>query len=276
MDRRIFVFLAVFLLFVSTGCNNQPAQDVQKALTAEEIRDKSIDAMEKATSYEFETEMNINTKLKNPEASPIGLREVDWTIEGTGKFDKKNKKMYMNMTMDMFGVKMNMEQYIIGDTQYIKMPMLGWVKNKTGEDIWSQEYAQMEVEFLRNGPVILEGTENVNSKECYVLKINPEVNDLMKLLSKSYQPGMSMNMRVDEMGDIVKSVELKEWIDKDTFLVSRMLMAMNMENENMTTNLVMTVDMHNYNEPMSIELTEDAKNAQGIASLGSGAMGTGL
>jgi len=129
---------------------------------------------------------------------------------------------------------------------------------------------------LRNVPVILEGTENVNSKECYVLKINPEVNDLMKLLSKNYQPGMSMNMRVDEMGDIVKSVELKEWIDKDTFLVSRMFMAMNMENENMTTNLVMTVDMHNYNEPMSIELTEDAKNAQGIASLGSGAMGTGL
>ena len=274
MDRKIFVFFAVFLLFVFSGCNNQPVEDVQKTLTAEEIRDKSIDAMEKVTSYEFETEMNINAKLKNPETNPIGPSEMNWEIKGTGKFDQKNKKMYMDMTMDMFGMKMNMEQYIIGDTQYIKLPMFGWVKNKTGEDIWSQEYAHMEAELMRDVPVILSGTENVNGKECYVLKINPDANDLMELLSRNYQSGVAGNM--ENMEDAIKSLELKEWIDKDTFLVSRMFMTMDIENENMTMNLMMTMDMHNYNKPVSIELTEDAKNAQDIASLGSGAMGTGL
>ncbi|HEX54540.1 MAG: hypothetical protein DRO94_02215 [Candidatus Altiarchaeales archaeon] len=260
MDKKILFLIGILLMY--SGCIGQ---EVQKKLTAEEIRDKSIDAMQNVKSYAFDIDMDIATKREG-EVVGIGTGEMNFKISGDGKIDMNQKKMYSKMTVDFLGMKMEMEQYVIGNTQYINIPMFGWVKNETAEDVWSLEYVHMESEIMRNSPVILSGTEMLNDRECYILDINPRTDDILRLISKQYLSTSSTD--IEGIKESLKSLKVREWIDKNTFLISRMGIDMETEYENTTMNISITMNFYDYDKPMNIELPEDARNARDMSEIG--------
>jgi len=284
-DKRIIVVLIIALCIIAIGSFailSQPKNEeltetttssivvstttpTTTTITALQIRDKSIDAMQTVKSYAFDIDMDITAKMKG-KTTWMGISEMNFRTSGSGKVDMNQRKMYSKMAVDFLDMKMEIEQYVIGNMQYMEMPMFGWVKNETTEEIWSQEYVHMESEIMRNSPVVLVGTEMLNDKECYVLDINPRIDDILKLISKQYLSASS-STDIEETKKSLKSLKMREWIDKNTFLVSRIVIDMETEDENMTMNMSITMDMYDYNKPMSIELPDEAKNAKDIKLL---------
>ena len=248
---KILAILAMFL-FLTSGCLKE-----KKQLTAEEIRDKSIEAMKNVKSYEFDMVMQLTPKNEPTQSIDLHAR---------GKINKEARKAYMLMSMKAMGTSMEMETYIIGNEQYIKLPMLGWVKNETSEHIW--EKLEPKTTLLEDVKVNLIGTEEVDNEECYILETKP---DIEKVLEMTQQIGEGKSADAIKF---VKNIEAKEWISKKTFLVKKTVVNMEMEKEGQSADVSITMRVYNYNKPMNIELPEEAKNAIDIKSGTLPAMGS--
>ncbi|HDH41608.1 MAG TPA: hypothetical protein ENG12_04305 [Candidatus Altiarchaeales archaeon] len=257
MDKKFLTVIAVGLLLLLTGCIGE------ERLTAEQVRDRSQEAMESVETYAFD--MDISMLMKGGGVGMMGVKEITMTMSGKGKVDEKNKKMHTETTMSMSGMTMEMEQYIIGDTQYLKIPMLGWVKNRTSEDIWDEKnYANL----VKDMGVELLDDEKVDGKDCYVLRIKPK--DISKIFEAiTQQMGSTSTLTAEDL-ESIKDIGFKEWIAKDTFLVRKMFVNLQMEKDNTKMNMSMTMRFYDYNKPMEIILPEEAEKAIDMESMTGG------
>ncbi|RLI88646.1 MAG: hypothetical protein DRO62_03345 [Candidatus Altiarchaeales archaeon] len=261
MDKKFLAVITVGFLILLIGCIGE------EKLTAEQVRDRSQEAMEKVETYAFD--MDISMLMKGGEISMMGAKEITMSMSGKGKVDEKNKKMHAETTMSMSGMTMEMEQYIIGDTQYMKIPMLGWVKNRTSEDIWSEgSYANL----VKDMGVELLDDEKVDGKDCYVLEIKPkDISKIFEVITQ--QMGSTSTLTAEDL-ESVKDVGFKEWIAKDTFLVRKMFVNLQMEKDNTAMDMSMTMRFYDYDEPMKIILPEEAEKAIDMESMAGGMIPT--
>jgi hypothetical protein len=257
MDKKILAAVAIGFLLLLIGC-------IGEELTGEQIRDRSLEAMETVQTYAFN--MDIDMIMKGGEANVMGAREVTMNMGGDGKIDQTNKRMQMQMTMSMSGMTMEMEQYVIGDTQYMKVPMVGWVKNRSSAEIWETgDYARAQNELIKGMEVNRLEDEKVDGVDCYVLEI--EVEDIKELFEMMVQQmGSASSLSADEL-ESIKGMAFKEWISKDTYLVTKMFMSIQMEEEGTTMDMSMTMEFYDYNKPMEITLPSEAENAIDMESM---------
>lgn len=253
MDKKLLAVIATGLLVLFIGCIGEERP------TAEQVRDRSLSAMEKVETYAVDTD--ISMLMGGTETDMMGAQEMRMDIQGSGKIDKKNKRMHMETTMSMFGMAMNMDQYIIGDTQYIEVPMFGWVKNKTPIDVWA---VQSESDLMRDAESKLLEDEKVDGRDCYVLEMKPDAEKIFNVIGQ--QMGSMPTLTPEDL-ESIQDIKLKGWIAKGDYLVMRMLMDLQMKRENATMNMNMTVRFYDYGKPMEIILPEEAENAKDMESL---------
>ncbi|OYT40933.1 MAG: hypothetical protein B6U86_03320 [Candidatus Altiarchaeales archaeon ex4484_43] len=208
MDKKFLAVITVGFLILLIGCIGE------EKLTAEQVRDRSQEAMEKVETYAFD--MDISMLMKGGE-----------------------------------------------------IPMLGWVKNRTSEDIWSEgSYANL----VKDMGVELLDDEKVDGKDCYVLEIKPkDISKIFEVITQ--QMGSTSTLTAEDL-ESVKDVGFKEWIAKDTFLVRKMFVNLQMEKDNTAMDMSMTMRFYDYDEPMKIILPEEAEKAIDMESMAGGMIPT--
>jgi outer membrane lipoprotein-sorting protein len=258
MDQKtLFIVLGIISILILSGCIDEQKDTPPPAgLTAEEVRDKSIEAIDNVKSYAFDMDMSISAPVKEQGKATMGMT-------GKGRVDIENKRMYNKMDMGTMGMSTSTETYIIGDMAYIKSPSAGWMKKEADVGMWeAQDIVKSQKDLMKSIDVTLSGSEKVNGVDCYILVMKPGRDELIQLLTQEIggTPGISAT----EIGEKIRSMEVREWIAKDTSLTRRSVTVMQMEAEGKLVDMTIRMDIYDYNKPMNIELPKEAEDAKDV------------
>jgi len=231
-------------------------------LSVEEIVTNSETAMNSLDSYALDMDLLISGENpQSPEAGEMAIR-----LESSSKLDIMNKRMYTSGTMDMEGMSMPMETYIIGNMQYSKAPMAGWVKQEA-EMSWDDLAEAGKISMVGNANLTLEGGEVVDGVDCYVITTVPTAETILKIFSQEIGGSGSMGDAKSFL-ESVKSMTSKEWISKSDFRLRKTHITVDLESEGSPISVEITMRVYDFNEPMNIKLSEEAKNARDMSPMG--------
>ena len=277
------VLLALSLV-ITTGCLG--------TVDADEVRNDSLDAMETTETYEFETEMNVTV---SGEGMP---GELSVGMDGEGAVDEGKERMKMLTTVDMLGMEMDQDAYVVDDTMYTKMDMSGTKTQGTeGMNDWykiedepmvsrmwnASSYAEQYQQTLDISEVSYEEDAEVDGKEAYVISLEPDPDDYDELI-QDRMAGMNMmdSMPGSEGSGVFEDIRVEDvsatyWISKETDHVLRTRSNTTMEmsmgamapegGEGMTMNMVADVRLSNHGEDVDIELPDGAEGAEEFESV---------
>ena len=282
------LLVSILSLPASLGCNGNGdggSSEFTKA-ELEEIVANSINVVNTADSYKFSMDMEMFMDMEG--GGEDGTMNMD--IEAEGAFDLKKMEAFMDMDMymamdigfDMGSEEVSMEMYMLDDYVYIRaeMPGMGdeWMKMEAtddalemyGLDMLEQQMAPLEsigeLSFLRY--------ESINGKECYVIKIVPDMDAMMDYLGDQEMADLGMSWdELDMMYDMFDELSYTCWIEKDTGYMAKMNAYILMEvsggdfrdltgvSGKMTMDMTMNMEMHDFNEPADIVLPDEAEDA---------------
>ena len=282
----LIAITAIVVVVMLSGCTDK------EQINSAEIKEMILASVEEIDTYKFDMDMTQETLISNE------TDETEMTTMSTGKgvVDVANKKMSLEMTSSLEmpdkaempdgPMEMTMEMYLVDNAMYMKMDMgipeipVQWTKIDMPEgydDSWdSQNQMEQQIELLNISEVDLLKAETVNGVDCYVLKITPDMEKYSEFLMK--QGGMSelmQGMQEDfDIGKLIKSMSITQWIAKDTLFPMKTEMQIKMVISSEDLNIpdaeetfTMTLDQstilvfYDYNKPVNLELPEDAKNA---------------
>ncbi|MBI4267668.1 MAG: hypothetical protein HY662_02670 [Chloroflexi bacterium] len=252
-----------------------------KELSAQEIIDKTLAASASAEVFNFDTDMTMSLEV----TGGTDPGKMNMLTDMSGYADSKNKElqMTMNMNLDVLGElsqNISADMYMVDDWVYMKLDMLGigeqWVKTKLSEEQWEQQnqFAQ-QVDFLKTAAEItLAGSEKVDDVDSYVLEVKPDMQMLTDwfLAMQQQQPGVDLS-QID-LAKMFKTVSIKEWIDKKSFLPVKAEVVLGLEVlpedieatpedfEKMTLSLEVDMKFHDFGTRTRVELPQEALNAQ--------------
>jgi len=278
MIRKILLLsLALVLCFAFVGCAQKG-----EVLTPEQIDQivtEAVSAAVEANTYQFDMDMSVTMEVIG--GTEPGTMTMD--AVGTGAIDNVHKEMQMLMTMTMNipeqgEQEMGMETYIVGEWMYMEMsvPEMDeqWMKMELPEGMWeTQNQLEQQMELLETAAEVkFVDSEIVDDVDCYIFEITPDMEKLADYLSQ--QLGMEgINLGELNLAELFKEMSVKEWIAKDSYLLTKtevhMLMELTPEDvgatsedfERMTMDLSMGMTVHDYNQPVSIELPPEAQDA---------------
>ena len=281
---RYGAVLFALALVVTTGCLG--------SVDADEVRENSLEAMETTETYEFEMDMNVTI---SGEGMP---RELSVDMDGEGAVDETEQRMKMLSTVDMLGMGMDQDAYVVDDKMYTKMEM-GETRGTEGMDEWykiedatmvsqmwnSSSYAEQYQELLEISEASYEQDTEVDGEEAYVISLEPEPEDYDELV-QDRMAGMNMmdSMPGAEGSEMfgredvqVNDFSATYWISKETDHVLRTRSNMTMEvpmgamapegGDGMTINMVADVRLSNHGEDVDIELPDGAEDAEEFGSI---------
>jgi len=279
MFKKIAVFIVALAMVISfTACYGD---DDNGSLSAEEIIDKSVQVMRDVVSYRADMDMVMDIAV----VDESGEYNLTMTAAINGTFDIENQKMMMDMIMEMsmLGMSFNItgESYLINDMMY---NMNGdeesgymWTKSEMPEGYW-EEVNQMDtqVDMLEVVYVEITGSEMIEGVECYILKLNPDIEQLWQLvMQQSSLTGEEMLPEIDiELyQDIFKDFHMRQWVAKDTYYIARAEMGILMEataeemgyteeEGSMTADITIDILAYDYNQPVTIVLPAEAEDAE--------------
>ena len=255
MDRRtLFIgLLTACFFFLLSGCVNNTDGPAPEKITAKEVLDKSFKASGDASSYSYKMTMRASMPGGVPGGASMDVMSL------SGSVDKANKRMRLATVMNPLQASQNSETYIIGNTYYAKTPSGEWMKQETANaDLWQKESVQdMQANLMNSSRVSFLPEENLDGVDCYVLNITPEKEKLPELLGKS------SNLDDDTLGNI-GSASIKEWVDKDSFLMKKVLFSTDMENSGNVIRMETEITFSDYGNVRAIELPAEARNAKAM------------
>jgi hypothetical protein len=172
--------------------------------------------------------------------------------------------------------------YMYPDWVYARMEVPGmgeqWMKMPTTEELevsFNTDTVNQQTELLESAlELTLLRYEDVDGEECYVISVVPDMAEFMGWVSQ--QQGSTQDIDWDQMSmiaDIYKRFEYTCYITKDTNMLKRIVVEMEMEftpeqagvssSEFDTMTMIMNMDMkvYDYNVPFSIDLPEEAEDA---------------
>ena len=264
---RKFVAVAVLLGVLLSLCI--------QSVNPEEIKQKAIESSKNIKTYKFKMTIQSEVLVGNESS---GAKSVTMS-NITGAFDSVNKRMYMDVytVINRFGrtYSMRSETYIINDTAYIKAVRPNgtsiWYKTKVQDDFWSRNnQIDQQAKILSFSKVEELSDVSVNSVDCYVLKLKPDLDKFIEYMTNSSKNVPQNKSMIKKM---LKEVVVKEWIAKDTFypvkaeILTVMEMPMGISIGSLKGNISIKettktiVDFYDYNKPVAIELPKEAKNA---------------
>jgi hypothetical protein len=272
------VLLALSIALSLGGCGDKTGID------AGDLVDAMVEAQGNIQTARFDMDMVYNMSFQNEESF-----EMSMPTTMTGVVDERNQEMKIVMSMTLAlpeeeggTMETRTEMYIVDGILYVNAVVPDepemWLKYEVPEDYWEEmsEITQA-VELVESAHIDLLGSEVVDGTDCYVLKVVPDIEKLWEVMMQ--RPGMDELLTEEmagmfDLGEIVESFSVKEWVAKDTFFPmkdeSRITMVMNPDNTNlspdegdfeMTMELRTSTRFRDYNQPVTIELPPEAAEA---------------
>ena len=271
----LLVLTATAILSVlASGCAIQ--------VSAKEIANRTVEAAPGISSVKMDMHAQLDMASSGGQ-SPLAISSIqDMTAEI--KASPKEMHLLMNSTMNMASVSTNLdaEVYVVGQWAYASTSVTGsskmWIKTQLTPEYWqSQNQLQAQTEFLRSAVTVTKlGNETIDGVECYVLDIKPDLAAITEYMKTHTSSGTGFDYSNVDFAKVFKTYDVKEWVAKDTYLLkkSEMNIEMGFSEQDMvpsstgSTNMTMlmkaTVNYYGYNEPVTITLPPDAAGAKEI------------
>lgn len=281
MMRKILVLsllLVMALSFIACEGEDLPS--------AQDIIDNYIQALEDVRTGEFDMEMTMDIDGEEEGESIAANMEMD----ASGVLDIANNQMQMAMNLALTGeedMEVEAEMYLVDNTFYILTDMLGmgpmWMKlemsemEELPEEYWEQaDLLELPIELLEAFEVEVTGSEKVDGIDCYVLEINPDMEQLWQMFETTELEMADIPEDLEgHLDEMFRSFSVRQWIAKDTYLLTKQEIEMTMEftpeamgfpeeEGEAAIDLFITLLFYDYNQPVSIELPPEAENAMDI------------
>ena len=284
MYKKVLLALLALIMtipFVACAAHEQTNEELGLP-SVYEIMLGVTEAQSKISTYQFDMYMNIDatTNASNESFDGTILMGIN------GAIDLENSQMSMDMNMimedlseDDFSLSMGM--YVVDEFMYIMtdIPEMGpmWMKMEMPILDWGEfDQIDSQIELLVDAvEVNVIGSEEIKGIVCYVLEIIPDMEQLWQIaMQQSGITGEEMLPEINEdfISQMFKDFSVTQWIAKDTYLLTKVKIDMNMEvtpeamgfpGETGSMAMEITIDLfaYDYNQPVSIELPQGAENA---------------
>ena len=259
------VGLVVGVLLVS-GCIST------ETISAAQIKASALQSVSDVTSYSFSITGEIEIAMSNDTGT---VMSYVISSSGNGTIDTANNNLMTDIELYLSILEQTMTiettLYIIDNVVYAKIDE-NWTKSNVTDlsEQW-QSNDQMEIQrfLLEVSDVEKLDDEIVDGVNCYVLKIEPDLELLYQVMMN--QPGADFSdpLPHGNLSDYVTGFSIKQWIAKDTNLWKKIYAQMTVEYSQDLGYMFMDyfMDMNfeivfsNYNAAVDIELPEEAENA---------------
>ena len=209
-----------FTLVAFVGCKGLPQEEIDQIIA---------DAI--AASYDTVSfDMDLPMTIEADGGSDPGTMTVD--MSGTGAIDTISQAMRMTMAMDISlpdtgSQSVSAEIYVVEGWMYTGVDITDvgtqWAKMALTEPLWQQQdqvgqYAELLATAVE---VKYKGTETVNSVECYVFEIEPDMDTLGDLVVQETSSLGIINLSGLDLAALYQELSVKEWLAKDSHLLQR-------------------------------------------------------
>ena len=205
------------------------------SLTAAEIFQLSVEAMESSDSFSYVLEMAVPV-------DDSGLPMVSFLISGAFLAPDRER---ISMTFRAGGLSMEMEFISIGEDIYVRDPLTGaWsIESREPEDVYDSVDLFLDPGFA--GAVTLVGLADLDGLPVYHLRGSPVVDIL------GDYPGVA--------GEDAQLAQVDFWIGSDDFLLRRAVLDIfHTDGSGPPVSTSVSVSFHGYSEPVVIEAPEIA------------------
>ncbi|MFC2033809.1 CARDB domain-containing protein [Chloroflexota bacterium] len=273
------------------GSYNISLNDVTTILeipSADEIVDKVIQSMYEIDTYQYDMDMMISMSgVVDGESNDItiGLNTI-------GTVDNINKRLWSEIELEMTIIMpyvdrydFNMEMYLIGNDMYFMTESEeitpSWFKERQPIGSWDEMTTiDSQVAILETGEIKLEGSEKVRGKDCYVINVIPDEEELLKhVLQETTFGGEQVPSITDSaVRELIKDAVLKQWVDKETLFITNQEVIMGGtitpdmitgDGEGiLTMDITFSILTYNHNKQVYIDIPKEAEEAFSLDGTG--------
>jgi hypothetical protein len=259
------------------GVSLSPAEQ----LKYEQALDTAATGLANLDTYQYEMTLNMDMQISGGDQQGALLIKTT----STGGVNKTAGETQLGMAVSMEGDALgdagpqtvSYDVYLLKDWAYMRLEAAGigeqWMKTPTSglDESFSLNMAEKQTAVLDNPTTVKYlRTEKLNGVDCYVLSIEPTMEEMAKWYNEQ-----GSNQLADDVnyGDIIKSFSIICYITANTNLLAKMTMNMTMSFtaeqadlasdsfDKMDADVLMELIIHDHNKPFSIVLPEDAAKA---------------
>lgn len=261
-SKRVLVVFAVCLLLVSAGCLGGLAGSDGNGNTSGDAGDDGAgDVSETELLSQIEDVETYRFRMNQSTETPQG----NVTVTAEGAADEPNERMYTSMTQETdvgLGGAVEIEQYVIGDTQYLLTQGVWQRINVSQQEIWEQDELAQQADVIETGELEAVGTETVSGVETTVVRVDG-TDDLIDELEGDVEDDLQSQQGLQ--GDAsIENVTYHFYVDEDTHTLHRTETELTMEQGGQTVWTSMEMTFLEHNEPVDIELPEAAEDAEEV------------
>lgn len=247
--RPLLVTAVLALALLTAGCTSALDSGESTELenmTVEELQTETGETMANVETATFTMEMNMTVSGRNV------------VLDGDGAMDVENERMRLVSETEMFGEPVEITQYLVGDTMYMKSQGQWQQQQLSGPAVWDQNQLQQQQQFVENADVEVVDTRTYDGREVYVLDVTADEETLQDVLN---QPGTSERFE-DVFEDVeIQNMEATQYIDTESHHVRYFEMDLEMTVQGETVLVQMTMSYDNFGDPVDIELPAEAEDA---------------
>lgn len=212
--------ICLLLLIISfSGC-------VEESVSAEEIKERFLQAVEEITSYKYTANSTIARTKTNETGS---ISEINGQINYNCTIDSSNKRWrvdmiaFANETQEIHlyqEMNMTMAIYFENDTLYFPWGNLTWrpsIRGTHGNDWYAYALLERQAYFiLEDAGLERLDDEVIDGDDCYVLNLTPVIGNIVLTNTSTdsiFPTGVSENNFLE--------VKIVYWINKETNLLKK-------------------------------------------------------
>lgn len=243
-----------------------------KNITKEQIRGNLIEVSNNIDSYgyNYEMEMDMQTSVAGERSGTIVKSN------GTSHIDIKNKKIKKSINIDennkLKTKSTHTEIYISDNMEYILSEKhSNWIKFDVPRNkLDSENQLKKQMKLVMTSKIKSIKEESFKNIDCYLVSIEPDKDSFWKVIMEQEQEPPLLKLFNLDYENVVKDMDMKLWISKDTFLPTGCTMHMKAVIERtimkqplrMTINIARVCSYYGYNKLTPIELPKEAKDAE--------------
>ena len=243
----IFIIAATSLIESEYLLSPQETPEYQRY-----IIDNWLHNQDKIDTLSFDT--TIKGSLSGTILDSLKITDIK-VMNLTGVVDNKNKKIHIKGDLGKL-FKLKPEAYLMQNESFISISGTGWIRSEKRFGLWSPN---PKTEFSNSTIITVEGQQNVNSQDCYVIKIKAGSEDAAALLLKEF--GVKNYGNESEIFKNLRNLTSTEYISKETFLPVRSETELTFQSDDETAGfkIKLYTNYRDYNNVTEIVLPEETE-----------------
>jgi hypothetical protein len=257
-SKNTLVFITLGLIFI-LAATTLIKSEYHLNLNTEETPEYQRHIIEKWLHNQDNIDtLSFDTTIKGSLSGSIleSLQITDIKIMNlTGVVDNINKKIHVKGDISNV-IKLKPEAYLMQQESFISISGTGWIKSERSFGLWSPN---PKTGFSNSTVISVEGQKNINSQDCYAIKINAGSEDAAALLIKEF--GVKNYGNESEAFKNLRNLTSTEYISKETFLPVRSETELTFQDEDETAGFKIKVytNYRDINNITEIKLPEETE-----------------